>query len=354
MDLLAHLEAYVATVDETSFSRAADRLGIAQPLLSRRIKTLEARFGGLLFDRSRRQVATTELGMLLLPYARDVLDRAQRLDQAARSAQRAQVRAVGVPADCAPAELARVIRAGAERGSTLGVRELPPREREARLADGSLAFALLRVPPEHAAYRVPLGLASAPPLDAGGPSHATPPLDAGRPAHTTPPLEAGRPAHATPGGARGRAVHLEDLRPRRLGAATGARTAPLPILTLPEDDVPYARDRLGRAAARSGLPEQLVRPAGPAATALAETLAGRALLLCDEPFARRHGADWAPLADAALHRGYEVRGTPRQPSGDVPQWLAAALAAAAGAGTGARAARPPGSADAASRLAARG
>ncbi|MDI1457612.1 LysR family transcriptional regulator [Streptomyces sp. ATE26] len=330
MDLLAHLEAYVATVDETSFSRAADRLGIAQPLLSRRIKTLEARFGGLLFDRSRRQVATTELGMLLLPYARDVLDRAQRLDQAARSAQRAQVRAVGVPADCAPAGLARVIRAGAERGSTLGVRELPPREREARLADGSLAFALLRVPPEHAAYRVPLGLASAPPLDAG------------------------RPAHTTPGGARGRTVHLEDLRPRRLGAATGARTAPLPILTLPEDDVPYARDRLGRAAARSGLPEQLVRPAGPAATALAETLAGRALLLCDEPFARRHGADWAPLADAALHRGYEVRGTPRQPSGDVPQWLAAALAAAAGAGTGARAARPPRSADAASRLAARG
>ncbi|MGW5370693.1 LysR family transcriptional regulator, partial [Streptomyces sp. NPDC004011] len=224
MDLLAHLEAYVATVDETSFSRAADRLGIAQPLLSRRIKTLEARFGGLLFDRSRRQVATTELGMLLLPYARDVLDRAQRLDQAARSAQRAQVRAVGVPADCPPAELARVIRAGAERGSTLGVRELPPREREARLVDGSLAFALLRVPPEHAAYRVPLGLASAPPLDAGG------------------------PAPAAPGGARGRAVHLEDLRPRRLGAATGARTAPLPILTLPQDDVPNARDRQRRAA----------------------------------------------------------------------------------------------------------
>ncbi|MFE5402494.1 LysR family transcriptional regulator [Streptomyces sp. NPDC056580] len=330
MDLLAHLEAYVATVDETSFSRAADRLGIAQPLLSRRIKTLESRFGGLLFDRSRRQVATTELGMLLLPYARDVLDRAQRLDQAARSAQRAQVRIVGVPADCAPAELARVIRAGAERGSTLGVRELPPQEREARLADGSLAFALQRVPPEHAAYRVPLGLASAPPPDAG------------------------RPAHAAPGGARGRPVHLEDLRPRRLGPATGARTAPLPILTLAEDDVPYARDRLGRAAARSGLPEQLVRPAGPAATALAETLAGRAVLLCDEPFARRHGADWAPLADAALHRGYEVRGTPRQQSGDVPQWLSAALAAAAGASTGARAARRPGSADAASRLAARG
>ncbi|MYU63311.1 LysR family transcriptional regulator, partial [Streptomyces sp. SID69] len=100
MDLLAHLEAYVATADEVSFSRAADRLGIAQPLLSRRIKTLEGHFGGLLFDRSRRQVTTTELGVLLLPHARDVLDRAQRLRQAAHSARHARVRAVGVPADC--------------------------------------------------------------------------------------------------------------------------------------------------------------------------------------------------------------------------------------------------------------
>ncbi|MFC9284621.1 LysR family transcriptional regulator [Streptomyces collinus] len=330
MDLLAHLEAYVATVDETSFSRAADRLGIAQPLLSRRIKTLEARFGGLLFDRSRRQVATTELGLLLLPYARDVLDRALRLDQVARSAQRSQTRAVGVPADCAPAALARVIRAGAERGTTLSVRELPPGEREARLADGTLAYALLRVPPEHAAHRVPLGLATAPPLD----------------------------AHPLADARRGRPVNLEDLRPRRTGAgsatATGARTVPLPILTLTEDDVPYARDRLARAAARSGLPEQLVQPGGPAATALAETLAGRAVLLCGEPVARRHGADWAPLADASLHRGYDVRATPRQGAGDVPQRLSEALAAAAGAGTAVQAARRPQAADTTTRLAAHG
>jgi len=328
MDLLAHLEAYVATVDETSFSRAADRLGIAQPLLSRRIKTLEAHFGGLLFDRSRRQVATTELGMLLLPYAQDVLDRAQRLEQVARSAQQAQARAVGVPADRAPAALARVIRAGAERGITLGVRELPPQERADRLADGSLAYALLRVPPEHAAYRVSLGLAGPPPLDAE------------------------RPARAAARAGRGRPVHLEDLRPRR--GATGERTVPLPILTLPEDEVPHARDRLGRAVARSGLSERLVRPAGPAATALAETLAGRAMLLCDEPFARRHGADWAPLADASLHRGYDVGGTPRLPGGDVPEWLSAVLAAAAGAESAVRAAGRPESTDATSRLAARG
>ncbi|GAA0919963.1 hypothetical protein GCM10009557_90760 [Virgisporangium ochraceum] len=67
MDLLAHLAAFVAVADEASFSRAADRLGIAQPLLSRRVRTLEEHFGGPLFDRSPRRVSTTDFGQLLLP-----------------------------------------------------------------------------------------------------------------------------------------------------------------------------------------------------------------------------------------------------------------------------------------------
>ncbi|MFE1883033.1 LysR family transcriptional regulator [Streptomyces diastatochromogenes] len=332
MDLLAHLEAYVATVDESSFSRAADRLGIAQPLLSRRIKTLEAHFGGLLFDRSRRQVTTTELGLLLLPYAQDVLDRAQRLGQVARSARRAQVRAVGVPMDCAPVALARVIRAATERGITLGMRELPPAERVSGLADGSLTYALVRVPPEQAGVRVPLGLASAAPPDSP------------------------EPAAGGASGRRRRAIHLEDLRPRR--SRHGDLPAVLPVLILAEDEVPYAHDRLVRAAARAGLPEGLVRPAGRGATALAETLAGGALLLCAEPFARQHGASWAPLADTALHRGYDVQGARGRPAAvEVPDWLTALLAAAAGAPTGAPdTLRPPApvAEDASSRLAARG
>ncbi|MGV9788078.1 LysR family transcriptional regulator [Streptomyces sp. NPDC003435] len=287
MDLLAHLAAFTATADEMSFSRAAERLGIAQPLLSRRIKSLETHFGGQLFDRSRRQVAVTELGGSLLPYARDVLERAERLGQAARSARAARIRVVGVPAHCTPLALAGVIRAGSGHGTTLAIRELPPVRRQSALSDGSLAYALLRVAPERAALRVPLGLA-----------------------------EAGRPAR--------RSVHLEDLRPPR-GAAG------LPILTLEEDEVPYAQDRLARSAARAGLPETLVGPAGPAAAALADTLAGRARLLCAEPLARQHGAGWTPLADASLHRGYEVGASERHgETGEVPAWLATTLAEAAG------------------------
>lgn len=287
MDLLAHLAAFTATADEVSFSRAADRLGIAQPLLSRRVKTLEAHFGGQLFDRSRRQVTVTEFGTSLLPYARDVLERADRLDQAARSARAARVRVVGVPAHCAPVALAGVLRAGTEHGTTLAVRELPPQRRLSGLGDGSLAYALLRVAPERAALRVPLGLAAARQL------------------------------------AR-RTLHLEDLRPPR-------GVAGLPILTLEEDEVPYAQDRLAWAAARAGLPETLVRPAGPAAAALADTLAGRARLLCAEPFARQHGASWTPLADASLHRGYDVGASESHgETGEVPEWLAETLAQVTG------------------------
>jgi len=299
MDLLAHLEAYVAVVDEASFSRAADRLGIAQPLLSRRIKTLEHHLGGQLFDRSRRQVTTTAFGLSLLPYAQDVLDGVQRLRRAAGAAQRSAARTVGVPADCDPAALARAIRTGAEHGITLAVRELPPRERAAGLDDGSLACALVRCEPENAPLRTPLGLAGAPPAP---------------------------PDTPTPAGVP---VHLEDLRPRR---GSRAPRHARPVLTLPEDQLPATQDRLARTAARAGLPESLFRPAASTAQALAETLAGRTLLLCTEPFAARHGAVWAPLFDETLHRGYAVRAARGQAAvAPVPGWLSGALAASVGA-----------------------
>jgi DNA-binding transcriptional LysR family regulator len=86
VDLLAHLEAFVAIAEQGSFSAAADTLYVAQPVLSRRIKTLEKHFGGALFDRGGRRVTTTDLGQLLLPHARDVLGRVEHLRQVAATA----------------------------------------------------------------------------------------------------------------------------------------------------------------------------------------------------------------------------------------------------------------------------
>lgn len=282
MDLLLHLEAFVGVAEERSFSGAADVLGIAQPLLSRRIQTLERSLGGELFDRSRRQIEITGFGDLLLPHARDLLSRAEHFRGVARSANESAVRVLGVPPDCDPPALAGVMRAAADRGVALSVRELPAPARSDALADGSLTLALVRVPPGTGSLDVPLGLAG-----------------------VTPP--------------NGDAIHLESLRPRR-GATSGTEPA---LLVTPEDDLPRFVDHLRLELARAGLPEERVQVASSTSVALAETLAGAALLVCTEQFAVRNGIGWSPPAGVTLRRSYDL--VP-----DAPDWLLPLLGAAIG------------------------
>jgi DNA-binding transcriptional LysR family regulator len=68
------LRYFVTVAEEQHFGRAADRLGIAQPPLSRAVQQLERRLGVALLERSSRGVTLTEAGSVLLREGRTALD----------------------------------------------------------------------------------------------------------------------------------------------------------------------------------------------------------------------------------------------------------------------------------------
>ena len=83
---LRHLRAFVAVAEELHFTRAAERLHIAQQALSKQIRQLEERVGTPLLERTTRKVELTPAGRALLEQARPLLIGAQDAVAAAREA----------------------------------------------------------------------------------------------------------------------------------------------------------------------------------------------------------------------------------------------------------------------------
>jgi DNA-binding transcriptional LysR family regulator len=78
----AHLEVFLAVVEERTFSRAARRLRLTQPGVSQIIRRLEEAVGESLFDRSSRSGNLTDAGLLLLDYAERLVNLKNETGQA--------------------------------------------------------------------------------------------------------------------------------------------------------------------------------------------------------------------------------------------------------------------------------
>jgi LysR family transcriptional regulator, benzoate and cis,cis-muconate-responsive activator of ben and cat genes len=136
------LRYFVTVAEELNFGRAATRLGIAQPPLSRTIQQLERRLGVTLLTRTSRSVTLTEAGEVLLHEGRKALS---AMTAAERRAQRAGsprlVLAMKPNSDAGL--LAKIL---ARYGSEVELRICRIGEQGTLLRDGEADAALLRLP----------------------------------------------------------------------------------------------------------------------------------------------------------------------------------------------------------------
>ncbi|MBA4150813.1 MAG: LysR family transcriptional regulator [Verrucomicrobia bacterium] len=151
---LRHLRYFIAVAEEQNVTRAAARLHVSQPPLSRQIHDLESELGVALFERTGKSVRLTDAGRLFLDEARAVVLRAEKAVQAVRAV------AAGTNGELhlgyAPSPTVGILPAAlrAFRKKSPGVRvilhDLSSPEMLAGLRDGKLHAALMVQPSKQA------------------------------------------------------------------------------------------------------------------------------------------------------------------------------------------------------------
>jgi DNA-binding transcriptional LysR family regulator len=145
-----HLKYFVVLSEELHFGRAAQRLHMAQPPLSQRIKDLEKELGVELFHRRRTGVELSEAGALLLEHARKVLDGVAMAQESMRRIRpgASGVLQAAVPPDTNPRALQVMVETfgAAAPDVLLNLHELTTVEQVERLRDGELDVAVVRHP----------------------------------------------------------------------------------------------------------------------------------------------------------------------------------------------------------------
>ncbi|MBL1073134.1 LysR family transcriptional regulator [Nocardia sp. 2] len=152
------LRYFVAVAEEGHLTRAARRLYVSQPALTKQIKLLEQQLGVELFIRSRTGMTLTEPGRIFAAHAPHLLTGWDRMLRETKSgaSHAARVLRVGFIASAAIEFTPRIVEAfhAAQPGWRLELREFGWLDPTAGLADGDVDAALVRYPfPGHENYR---------------------------------------------------------------------------------------------------------------------------------------------------------------------------------------------------------
>ena len=144
---LRHLRYFVAVAEEQNVTRAAARLHVSQPPLSRQIRDLEDELGVALFEHGAKAVRLTEVGRVFVAEARAVIQRANEAVQmvkAVASGQRGEIH-VGYAPSLTVELLPRALRVFQEAnpGVRVQLHDLSAQEMLRGLRDGKLHVALL-------------------------------------------------------------------------------------------------------------------------------------------------------------------------------------------------------------------
>ena len=262
MDLVSQLDAFVAVAESESFTRGADVCGVPQPVVSRRVAALEKRLGGRLLSRTSRSVELTPLGRSILPHAADLVAKAEHLQELARS--HSAEFGLGVPAEADARALVAARHAAETAGLALEFTEGPADERAALVTAGRVSAALVPCPPDEAWMSAPLGAGTA------------------------------------SDDLRGRRIHLDQLRRRDRTQRPGR------VHVDAEDDVPWVRDVVRRAARGAGLRPDQVTVGSSRTTVLTASYEHGDVIICTQAWATRNDVHWRELAGVELRRSYAI------------------------------------------------
>lgn len=150
---LRKLRYFLTVAEELHFGRAALRLHLAQPPLTRQISALETELGFRLFDRTSRTVSLTAQGRSFLPYARSVLEQVELAEVIASKLAKgcAGQLALGYVSSIALSDLfSQTIQAFAQRfpDVQLTLVECASASLGSQVADGRLDIGLSRLSPQ--------------------------------------------------------------------------------------------------------------------------------------------------------------------------------------------------------------